>query len=757
MNLAVARLPAVGRHPCASLWRIRVYLRPYRWQLAFMLACAIVAVGSEIAIPLLTKSMIDGAISHGERRLLLPIGAAAVGLGTLQALLNFLRRWMQASAVAGMEQSMRADIYAHLQRLPPAFHDEWQSGQLLSRATTDLSAIRRFAGFGMIFLITNVVTFIAVVLLLIRLNWWLGLLTATVFLPVVAASTRFQQSVPGALPAGPGPAGRPGHLRGGGRDRDPGAQGARAGRRGRRRSIAARRSRCSAPRLQKARLRSTFWAGLDLIPNALIGVLLLLGRHRHQPARADPGRPGRVHHADPAAGLAHRVDGLHPGRRPGSRHRGPADLRDPGHPARHHQPGRAPGRRRGRPAARRRPRPARLVFDHVGFSYPGADQPLLRDVSLAVEPGQTMVLAGATGAGKTTLLQLVPRLADATSGAVLLDGTDVRRLPLPVLRTRVGCAFEDPTLFSASVRENVGYGAPDADDAAIEAALAMAQAGFVHDLPWGLDTRIGEQGMALSGGQRQRVALARAILARPALLILDDPLSALDVHTEAKVTQALSGLLAETTALVVAHRPSTVLLADKVALLRDGVIAATGTHAHLLASQPRYRELMSGVGRAGPGRAGGIMTSDTWRGIAAEDADEVTGGLAALLRRRARRLLLSLLRPQLARVIVTFVLIVTANLAALAGPWLVGVAIDRGIPPLMHGGDLAPLATVRGRVRGRGGRPGRGQPGVHLLDGQAGRDGGPGAAPAAVLALPAAAGVVPRALHLGAGHLPAGV
>ena len=135
-------------------------------------------------------------------------------------------------------------------------------------------------------------------------------------------------------------------------------------------------------------------------------------------------------------------------------------------------------------------------------------------MSLAVEPGQTMVLAGATGSGKTTLLQLVPRLADVTSGAVLLDGTDVRRLPLPVLRSRVGCAFEDPTLFSASVRENVSYGAPGADDAAIEAALAMAQAGFVHDLPWGLDTRIGEQGMALSGGQRQRVALARAILAR---------------------------------------------------------------------------------------------------------------------------------------------------------------------------------------------------------------------------------------------------
>jgi len=184
-----------------------------------------------------------------------------------------------------------------------------------------------------------------------------------------------------------------------------------------------------------------------------------------------------------------------------------------------------------------------------------------------------------------------------SGGAILLDGTDVRDLPLAYLRATVGCAFEDPTLFSASVRENVSYGAPGADEEAIRAALAAAQADFVADLPWGLDTRIGEQGMALSGGQRQRVALARAILARPAVLVLDDPLSALDVHTEAKVTRALAEVLAESTALVVAHRPSTVVLADRVALLDGGVIAAVGSHQELLATQARYRELMTGTAR----------------------------------------------------------------------------------------------------------------------------------------------------------------
>ena len=218
---------------------------------------------------------------------------------------------------------------------------------------------------------------------------------------------------------------------------------------------------------------------------------------------------------------------------------------------------------------------------------------MLRDVSLELEPGETVALVGATGSGKTTLLHLVPRLADATAGRITLDGAEIRGLPLPELRSRIGCAFEDATLFSASVRENVGFGVQHASEEAILAALDAAQAEFVADLPWGLDTRIGEQGMALSGGQRQRVALARAILARPQVLLLDDPLSALDVHTEAKVTAALAEVLTTSTSLIVAHRPSTVVLADRVALLAGGVIAAVGTHSELLATEPRYRELMS--------------------------------------------------------------------------------------------------------------------------------------------------------------------
>jgi ATP-binding cassette subfamily B protein len=238
----------------------------------------------------------------------------------------------------------------------------------------------------------------------------------------------------------------------------------------------------------------------------------------------------------------------------------------------------------------------RLVFEHVSFRYPGAgpgEPPVLRDVNLTIEPGETLAIVGATGAGKSTLAALVPRLYDVTSGRVTLDGHDVRDLALGSLRRHVAVAFEEPVLFSMSVRENVTLGRPDASDADIRAALDLAQADFVEDLPWGLDTRIGEQGLTLSGGQRQRLALARAVLARPSVLVLDDPLSALDVHTEALVEGALSRVLRGTTGLLAVHRPSTVALADRVAFLQGGEVVAVGTHSELMARSQGYAAVLS--------------------------------------------------------------------------------------------------------------------------------------------------------------------
>jgi ATP-binding cassette, subfamily B, bacterial len=581
--------------PLAALWRTREYLRPYLWLLALMLAAAMGAAAAEIVIPLLIKAVVDGPIARGDTRALIPLGLAAIALGVTDAGLSLYRRWVQASAVTGMERSMRDSLYAHLQRLHVGFHDEWQSGQLLSRATTDLSAIRRFAGFGIVFFITNVVTFAAVILLLVRLNWWLGLLTGLVFLPVVAICTRFERRY-GVLSR------RAQDQQG---DLATYVEEAAAGIRvlkalGRHDEAAARHISQAAlvrvTQMEKARLRGTFWSGLDLLPNAVIALILLLGALAVSHRELSLG--GLVAFIALALQLVWPIEAmgyiLATGQEAATAAQRIYEIFDtepaiaapaPGQVARAEAPG-------GRAPA------GRLVFDHVTFCYPGAPAPVLRDVCLELEPGETVAIVGPNGAGKTTLLQLVPRLADATGGRVLLDGTDVRDLPLAVLRSRVGCAFEDPTLFSASVRENVSYGAPGTDEEMVQAALAAAQADFVAELPWGLDTRIGEQGMALSGGQRQRVALARAILARPEVLLLDDPLSALDVHTEARVTRALAQVLTESTALVVAHRPSTVMLADRVALLDEGAVVATGSHRDLLAAEPRYRALMSGAAEA---------------------------------------------------------------------------------------------------------------------------------------------------------------
>ncbi|WP_437016301.1 ABC transporter transmembrane domain-containing protein [Streptomyces sp. enrichment culture] len=239
-----------------------------------------------------------------------------------------------------------------------------------------------------------------------------------------------------------------------------------------------------------------------------------------------------------------------------------------------------------------------LRFHDVRFRYPDAPSdspPVLQHIDLHIRPGESMALVGATGSGKTTLTALIPRLYELTSGRITLDGADITGLSREALRAKVAVAFEEPTLFSASVGDNVLMGAKDtAGHADLERALAVAQAGFVHSLPQGTDTPVGEQGLSLSGGQRQRLALARAVVAQPEFLVLDDPLSALDVHTEAAVEAALRQVLADTTALIVAHRPSTVLLADRVALLSGGRIAAVGTHHELLRTNAEYAYLMSG-------------------------------------------------------------------------------------------------------------------------------------------------------------------
>jgi ATP-binding cassette, subfamily B, bacterial len=548
-----------------------------------MFAAALLGVGAGIVIPLVTKAIIDGPVARGERSLLLPLALVAFGLGAVEAILTFVRRWIQSTAVLGMETAIRGDLYRSLQRLPVSFHDRWQSGQLLSRAVTDLGVIRRFIGFGLIFLIVNVLTYATVLVLLLRLSVTLGLIVLVSTLPILIISrswtrryfeiSRRVQDQQGDLATVV----------------EESAGGVRVVKAFGRRELVDARFGQAAERLagswmDAVALRARFWTLLDVIPNLSLAVVLCVGALAVAKGLLSLG--GLIAFLSLQLQLVWSIDALGwilaigqeaatAAERVYEVLDTPVEIAD--------LPGAvALGRVQGR-----------LRFEGVGFRYPGAGRPVLRDVSLEVEPGETLALVGATGSGKTTLVSLVPRLYDVSQGRITMDGHDLRGLRLDSLRRVVAVGFEEPILFSASVRENLMLGVAEATDEELATALEVAKAEFVFELPWGLDTRIGEQGLSLSGGQRQRLALARAVLARPRVLVLDDPLSALDVHTEALVEEALARVLAGTTGLVVVHRPSTLALADRVALLEGGTISAVGTHSELLASTPAYRAILS--------------------------------------------------------------------------------------------------------------------------------------------------------------------
>jgi ATP-binding cassette subfamily B protein len=566
----------------SPVWRVLPYIRPYRRQMLYMGFSATGALIAVSTIPLVIEAIIDGPVRHHRGGLVALVGLALLfGLG--EGFLLFIRRWVLASAATGIETDIRNDLYAHLQRLPVSFHDGWQSGQLLSRATTDLSVIRRFVGYGMIYLVVNLLTFVYVFLLLLHLNVTLALVTAVAALPVVVVARRFTAT----------------YHRASRRVQDnqgdlttiveEAAQGIRVIKAFGRHGLEAQRFGAQARTLHSnsmitVGLRGRFFAFLGLVPNAILAVVLFGSGVAVGHGAMTEG--GLVAFISLFQMLVWPVESL--GEILAMTQEASAAIE------RVWEVFDTPPSILDRPGAVSLDQvTGRLRFENVTFCYPTGEAPVLDGLDLEIAPGETVALVGATASGKSTLASLVPRLHDVTSGRITLDGHDLRDLKMESLRRHVGMAFEEPTLFSASARENLILGKPDATDEEIAAALDTAQARFVYDLPWGLATRIGEQGLSLSGGQRQRLALARAVLGGPRVLILDDPLSAVDVHTEAKVEEALGRVLIATTALVVVHRPSTVALADRVAFLAGGRIVATGTHHELLESLPEYRAVLA--------------------------------------------------------------------------------------------------------------------------------------------------------------------
>jgi ATP-binding cassette subfamily B protein len=488
--------PPAGVH---SLWRLRGYLRPYAPALTIMATAALAGVGLTIAIPLVTKAIIDGPIARHEVGPLLPLGLLALALGILEAALIFIRRWVQSNAVLGMETDMRHDLYERLQQLPMAFHGQWQSGQLLSRVTNDLSSIRRFSGFGLLFLVMNTLQVVVVVAVLLHMYWPLGLVVAVSAVPIIVLSNRFERKYVLVSRRVQDEQGDLATLA------EEGAVGIRVIKSFGRGRYVSRQYDDAANRLydtsmEKVRLSAKFWTFLEVIPNLAVVVVLLLGAlgvgydvltlgtlvafitlmlSLVWPVSSLGYILAMAQEAMTAAARILEIFDTEP-----SIKSGPRVLE---HPQGH------------------------LRLEHVTFAFPDQpDEPVLRDLNLDVSPGETVAVVGATGSGKTVLTSLVPRLYDVTGGRVTIDGVDVRDLDLANLRQIVATAFDEPTLFSMSARENLMLGRRDATEEDLHAAVEVAQAQFVYDLPWGLDTRIGEQGMSLSGGQRQRLALARS-------------------------------------------------------------------------------------------------------------------------------------------------------------------------------------------------------------------------------------------------------
>jgi len=570
--------------PLRELRRLLPYVRPHRAALIGSGVAALTATLAGLAIPLVTRAIVDGPVARGELDTLPWLVLGVLAFGALEAGLILLRRLLVAGAANQVEATMRADLYAHLQRLPVAFHDRWASGQLLSRATSDLTTIRWFVMFSGIFLVVNALTVVVGVAVLVWLSPWLGLVIAVMAGPLTVTTLALERRYSRAARRSQD---QVGDLATVVEESVLGVRVLKSLGRGRRltaRFVADARG-LRGTELTKVRLLAALWTVVVLVPEGAIAVILGLGAYGVADGTLTLGT--LVAAATVVTYLYWPVESLGWLLAEASNAAGatvrffevrdiPPAITDAPHPV-------ALGAVRGE-----------LVLEGVRFRYPGAADDTLRGVDLVVRPGETLALVGATGSGKTTLTALVPRLYDVTGGRVLVDGVDVRDVALAQLRRVVATAFEDPVLISASVRENVALGVPGCGDDEVWAALRVASAdGFVAALPWGLDTRIGEQGLSLSGGQRQRLALARAVLAHPPVLVLDDPLSALDVHTEAEVEAALRRVLGGVTALVVAHRSSTVQLADRVAMLRDGVIAAVGTHRELLASDPEYRALLA--------------------------------------------------------------------------------------------------------------------------------------------------------------------
>ena len=561
--------------------RLLGFLKPYRWSLA---ASVVLAVGSQAAglsIPWLTGYAIDHALPEKDSGLLTWLVVLVAVMGLLKALFLIGRRFIAGRQALGVEFDMRNALYSSLLRLSWRFYDRHQTGQLMSRATVDLQSVRFFLGYGLIFFFQHVLTIVGVTGVMLVVNWRLALVACAITPVLVALAYRYssvshpvlrdvQQKMADMTTVAEENIVGVHVVKSFAQERNELEKFSNRSERVFRRSMEANRQRATyvpllgfLPLLAQAAVilvggRMVVNGDLSLSNFFFFNVLVLM---LVMPLRMLGMWIGQAQRATAAGERIFEVLDE------------PEDVTD-SPDARDLPPG-----------------PGHVRFEGVSFAY-AEGRDVLEEIDLELQPGRTVALIGHTGSGKTTLAALVPRFYDVTAGRITVDGIDVRDVRLGTLRREIGVVLQDPFLFSATVHENIAFARPDATREEVERAARLAQAAeFVDELPEGYDTIIGERGITLSGGQRQRIAIARALLLEPRVLILDDATASVDATTEAQIRSGLREAMRGRTTIIIAHRLSTLALADELVVLDGGRIAARGTHEQLLATSPVYREI----------------------------------------------------------------------------------------------------------------------------------------------------------------------
>ncbi len=571
--------PATPRYR-TTFFRLLGWLKKYRISMAVSLVLAVTAQICSLAIPWLTRDVV-GAIQHDERHRLPWLIGLVVLVGLLKAVSLVGRRFISGNQSLGVELDIRTALYSKLLRLSFGFYDRHQTGQLMSRATVDLQAVRFFLGYGLIFFFQHIFTVVGVTVLVFFVSWKLALIAFAIVPILLAIAYRYsavshpllrdvQQKMADVATVA--------------EENIVGVHVVKsfAQEQAEQDKFERRSEAVFAQSVRTNRQKVFYVPLLAFIPMLGQAAVLLAGGTMvaHHTLSLGSFVAFNLYLAMLIFPL--RMLGMWIGEGQRATASGerifavldePEDIVD------------GPG------SAELPAGPGRVRFEHVHFGYT-TDRPVLHDIDLELEPGKTVALIGHTGSGKTTLASLIPRFYDVTSGRVTIDGVDVRDVSLNSLRSKIGAIAQDPFLFSASVRENIAFGRTDASDEEVERAARLAQAHeFIERLPEGYDTIIGERGITLSGGQRQRVAIARALVVDPTVLILDDATASVDATTEAKIRDGMIEAMRGRTTVIIAHRLSTIALADEIVVLDEGRITGRGTHDDLIDTNPVYREI----------------------------------------------------------------------------------------------------------------------------------------------------------------------